>query len=71
MHKLISQNKNRKDLTVCLSLRSEQVGLGCGRLPLLSSLAPLRRPLRTGICKSAEKEENTEAREKVLCVKSS
>jgi len=48
--RLITSQK-RRTLTVCLSLRSGRVGLGCGRRPLLSSLAPLRRPLRMGICK--------------------
>lgn len=49
---IYSQSKARKALTVCLSLRSGRVGLACGRLPLLSSLAPRRRPLRMGICKN-------------------
>lgn len=56
--------KNTRNLTVCLSLRSAREGLGCGRLPLLSSLPPLLRPLRAGICGNAQHDRVKEEKER-------
>lgn len=52
--------KKHANLTVCLSLRSAREGLGCGRLPLLSSFPPLLRPLRAGICDQAQHDQRRE-----------
>lgn len=56
--------ENTRNLTVCLSLRSAREGLGCGRLPLLSSLPPLLRPLRAGICGHAQHDRGRAKRRK-------